>query len=109
MALRRLKEAAEKAKKDLSFQTQADINLPFITADQNGPKHLTMTINRTQFERFDRSPLRPLQRPRAEGSGRRQAQGVGHRRSGVGRGLDSRMPRVQQIVKDIFANHRAGE
>jgi len=52
MALQRLKEAAEKAKKDLSFQTQADINLPFITADQNGPKHLTMTITRSQFERL---------------------------------------------------------
>ena len=52
MALQRLKEAAEKAKKDLSFQTQADINLPFITADQNGPKHLTMTITRSQFEKL---------------------------------------------------------
>src|SRR5262249_46334190 len=51
MALQRLKEAAEKAKKDLSFQTQADINLPFITADATGPKHLTMTISRSQFER----------------------------------------------------------
>src|ERR671939_615267 len=52
MALQRLKEAAEKAKKDLSFQSQADINLPFITADQTGPKHLTMTISRSQFERL---------------------------------------------------------
>ena len=52
MALQRLKEAAEKAKKDLSFQAQADINLPFITADQNGPKHLTMSITRSQFERL---------------------------------------------------------
>src|SRR3954451_431230 len=52
MALQRLKEAAEKAKKDLSFQAQADINLPFITADQTGPKHLTMTISRSQFERL---------------------------------------------------------
>ena len=52
MALQRLKEAAEKAKKDLSFQAQADINLPFITADQNGPKHLTMTITRGQFEKL---------------------------------------------------------
>src|SRR5881398_3178595 len=52
MALQRLKEAAEKAKKDLSFQAQADINLPFITADQSGPKHLTMTISRAQFEKL---------------------------------------------------------
>ncbi len=52
MALQRLKEAAEKAKKDLSFQAQADINLPFITADAAGPKHLTMTITRSQFEKL---------------------------------------------------------
>src|SRR6478672_12519703 len=52
MALQRLKEAAEKAKKDLSFQAQADINLPFITADASGPKHLTMTITRSQFEKL---------------------------------------------------------
>ncbi|MBV8488141.1 MAG: Hsp70 family protein, partial [Planctomycetaceae bacterium] len=52
MALQRLKEAAEKAKKDLSFQAQADINLPFITADASGPKHLTMTITRAQFEKL---------------------------------------------------------
>src|SRR5579885_2577322 len=52
MALQRLKEAAERAKKDLSFQTQADINLPFITADASGPKHLTMTISRSQFEKL---------------------------------------------------------
>src|SRR5207248_3509788 len=44
MALQRLKEAAERAKKDLSQQTTADINLPFITADQTGPKHLQMSI-----------------------------------------------------------------
>ncbi len=52
MALQRLKEAAEKAKKDLSFQAQADINLPFITADASGPKHLAMTISRAQFEKL---------------------------------------------------------
>ncbi|MGB0066751.1 MAG: Hsp70 family protein, partial [Isosphaeraceae bacterium] len=52
MALQRLKEAAEKAKKDLSFQAQADINLPFITADASGPKHMTMTITRSQFEKL---------------------------------------------------------
>ena len=50
MALQRLKEAAEKAKKDLSFQPQADINLPFITADQNGPKHMDLTFTRAKFE-----------------------------------------------------------
>lgn len=50
MALQRLKEAAEQAKRELSNSTQAEINLPFITADQNGPKHLTMTLTRAKFE-----------------------------------------------------------
>src|SRR5690242_3402937 len=52
MALQRLKEAAERAKKDLSNQATADINLPFITADASGPKHLQMSITRAQFERM---------------------------------------------------------
>lgn len=50
MALQRLKEAAEQAKRELSAATQAEINLPFITADQNGPKHLTLTLTRATFE-----------------------------------------------------------
>src|SRR5215207_6283870 len=52
MALQRLKEAAERAKKDLSQQANTDINLPFITADASGPKHLQMSITRAQFERM---------------------------------------------------------
>src|SRR2546421_8924009 len=52
MAMQRLKEAAERAKKDLSQQATADINLPFITADASGPKHMQMTITRAQFERM---------------------------------------------------------
>lgn len=50
MALQRLKEASELAKRELSSSTQTEINLPFITADQNGPKHLTMTLTRAKFE-----------------------------------------------------------
>src|SRR5262249_15970021 len=50
MALQRLKEAAERAKHELSSATETDINLPFITADASGPKHLTETLERTQFE-----------------------------------------------------------
>ncbi|NCD25643.1 MAG: molecular chaperone DnaK [Deltaproteobacteria bacterium] len=50
MALQRLKEAAEKAKKDLSASMETDINLPFITADQNGPKHMTMKLSRAKLE-----------------------------------------------------------
>lgn len=52
MALQRLNEAAEKAKCELSTSTTADVNLPFITADQSGPKHLTMTITRAKFEQL---------------------------------------------------------
>ncbi|MGZ6142967.1 MAG: Hsp70 family protein, partial [Myxococcales bacterium] len=52
MALQRLKEAAERAKKDLSQQAQTDINLPFITADASGPKHLMLSVTRTQFEKM---------------------------------------------------------
>src|SRR5436309_6168205 len=52
MALQRLKEAAERAKKDLSQQTTADINLPFITADASGPKHLQMSLSRSKLEQL---------------------------------------------------------
>ena len=50
MALQRLKEASEQAKRELSSSSQAEINLPFITADQNGPKHMTLTLTRAKFE-----------------------------------------------------------
>jgi len=52
MAMQRLKEAAEKAKIDLSSQTKVDINLPYLTADQTGPKHLALTLMRSQFEQM---------------------------------------------------------
>jgi molecular chaperone DnaK len=101
MALQRLKEAAEKAKKDLSFQAQADINLPFITADASGPKHLTMTITRAQFEKLTdslfercRGPvLKALEDAKLKPSQIDEVVMVGG---------STRMPRVQQIVKEIF-------
>src|SRR5205807_1676619 len=52
MSLQRLKEAAERAKKDLSSATTTDINLPFITADASGPKHLQMALTRAKFEQL---------------------------------------------------------
>jgi molecular chaperone DnaK len=52
MALQRLKEAAEKAKKELSSTQSTDINLPFITADASGPKHLQYTLTRAKFEQM---------------------------------------------------------
>src|SRR5205823_11654616 len=101
MALQRLKESAERAKKDLSQQTTTEINLPFITADQNGPKHLTMTITRSQFEQLTdhlfercRAPvLKALEDAKLKASDIDEVVLVGGA---------TRMPRVQQIVKEIF-------
>src|SRR5271166_5309844 len=101
MALQRLKEAAEKAKKDLSFHSQADINLPFITADASGPKHLAMSITRSQFEKLTdslfercRGPvLKALEDAKLKSSEIDEVVLVGGA---------TRMPRVQQIVKEIF-------
>jgi molecular chaperone DnaK len=101
MALQRLKEAAEKAKKDLSFQAQADINLPFITADASGPKHLTMSITRAQFERITDSLFE-----RCRGPVMKALEDAKLKPSQIDEvvlvGGSTRMPRVQQIVKDIF-------
>jgi molecular chaperone DnaK len=101
MALQRLKEASEKAKKDLSFHTQADVNLPFITVGSDGPKHLTMTITRSQFEQltdklFDRCKgpvLKALEDAKLKASEIDEVVLVGG---------STRMPRVLQIVKEIF-------
>ncbi len=101
MALQRLKEAAEKAKKDLSFQAQADINLPFITADASGPKHMTMTITRSQFEKLTDSLFERCRGPvikALEDAKLKPAQID----EVVLVGGSTRMPRVQQIVKEIF-------
>jgi molecular chaperone DnaK len=101
MALQRLKEAAEKAKKDLSFQAQADINLPFITADASGPKHLTMAITRAQFEKLTDSLFE-----RCRGPVLKALEDAKLKPSQIDEvvlvGGSTRMPRVQQIVKDIF-------
>ena len=101
MALQRLKEAAEKAKKDLSFQAQADINLPFITADHSGPKHLTMTITRSQFEQLTDHLFERLRGPvvKAMEDAKLKASDIDEV---VLVGGATRMPRVQQIVKEIF-------
>jgi molecular chaperone DnaK len=101
MAMQRLKEAAERAKKDLSQQPQTDINLPFITADQSGPKHLMLTIARTQFERMVDHLIERCKKPvltalSDAGLKPNQIDEV------VMVGGMTRMPRVQQLVKDIF-------
>jgi len=101
MALQRLKEAAEKAKKDLSFQAQADINLPFITADASGPRHLAMTVSRSQFEKLTDSLFERCRGPvlKAMDDAKLKPAQIDEV---VMVGGSTRMPRVQQIVKDIF-------
>src|SRR5881275_351377 len=101
MALQRLKEAAERAKKDLSQLSSTDINLPFITADASGPKHLQMTLTRSQLERMVdhliercRKPvLQALQDAKLKPSDIDEIVMVG--------GM-TRMPKVQWLVKDVF-------
>jgi molecular chaperone DnaK len=101
MALQRLKEAAERAKKDLSQQTSTDVNLPFITADASGPKHLMLSITRNQFERMVEHLIERCKKPVLQA-----LQDAGKKPSDIGEvvmvGGMTRMPRVQQLVKEIF-------
>ncbi len=101
MALQRLKEAAEKAKMELSTLAQTDINLPFITATQDGPKHLTMTLTRSKFEQLcDDLFMRTIEPCRTALSD------AGLRPEDIDEvilvGGSTRIPRVQQIVRDFF-------
>src|SRR5881227_2754744 len=101
MALQRLKEAAERAKKDLSQQTQTDINLPFITADASGAKHIQITLTRAKFEQM----VDPLIE-RCRGPVMQALKDAKLRPNQIDEivlvGGMTRMPRVQQLVKEIF-------
>ncbi|MDB5309544.1 MAG: dnaK 4 [Gemmataceae bacterium] len=101
MAMQRLKEAAERAKKDLSQQTNTDINLPFITADASGPKHLMLSISRNQFERMVEHLIERCKKPvlTALQDARLKAPQIDEV---VMVGGMTRMPRVQALVKEIF-------
>ncbi len=101
MAMQRLKEAAERAKKDLSQAANTDINLPFITADATGPKHLMMTISRNQFERMVEHLIERCKKPvlAALKDARLSPNQIDEI---VMVGGMTRMPRVQQLVKEIF-------
>ena len=101
MALQRLKEAAEKAKCELSTSLEATINLPFITADQSGPKHLQMTVNRSTFERLIIDILARLKTP-AEKALQDAKLSAGDIAEVVLVGGSTRIPKVQQLVKDMF-------
>jgi len=102
MAHQRLKEAAEKAKCELSTQLEATINLPFITADASGPKHLQMTITRSKFESLVEHVLERLKQPcyKAMEDAKLSPENISEV---LLVGGATRMPRVQQIVKEIFA------
>src|SRR6187431_1917538 len=101
MALQRLKEAAEKAKMELSTVMETDINLPFITADQSGPKHLQMRLTRAKFEQLVDDLLQKTVGPckQALTDAGVSAQKIDEV---VLVGGSTRIPRVQQIVKDVF-------
>jgi molecular chaperone DnaK len=101
MALQRLKEAAEKAKIELSTVLETDINLPFITADQSGPKHLQMKLTRARFEQLVDDLLE-----RSMGPVRQALADAGVKPSDIDEvvlvGGSTRTPKVQQLVKDYF-------
>lgn len=101
MPLQRLKEAAEKAKCELSTMTQTDINLPFITATNTGPKHLNMTLTRSKFEQLCDDLFQRLVGPcqsalKASGLPANELDEV------VLVGGATRTPKVQQIVRELF-------
>jgi molecular chaperone DnaK len=101
MAMQRLKEAAERAKKDLSQQANTEINLPFITADASGPKHLQLNLSRAEFEKLTEHLIERCKAPVLKA-----LKDSGIKASEIDEvvlvGGMSRVPRVQQIVKEIF-------
>jgi len=101
MALQRLREAAEKAKMELSTVMESEINLPFITADASGPKHLNMKLTRAKFEQMVEDILQRTISPtkQALSDANLKAQDINEV---VLVGGSTRIPRVQQIVRDLF-------
>ncbi|MBV8918174.1 molecular chaperone DnaK [Bradyrhizobium sp.] len=101
LALQRLKEAAEKAKIELSSTAQTEINLPFITADQSGPKHLTMKLTRAKFEALVADLVEKTIEPC-----RKALKDAGLTAGEVGEvvlvGGMTRMPKIQEMVKQFF-------
>jgi molecular chaperone DnaK len=101
MAHQRLKEAAEKAKCELSNQLESTVNLPFITADASGPKHLQITITRSKFESLAEPILERLKQPcqRAISDAKLSSSEIAEV---LLVGGSTRIPKVQEIVKNIF-------
>ncbi len=101
MALQRLKEAAERAKKDLSQAAQTDINLPFITADATGPKHLQLSLTRAKFEQLVDHLIEKCRGPVLKALADAKLKPAEVDEVVLVGGM-TRMPRVQWLVKDIF-------
>src|SRR5438045_8478575 len=101
MALQRLRESAEKAKMELSTVMETDINLPFITADASGPKHLQMKLTRSKFEQLVEDLLQ-----KTVGPTKQALSDAGLDPSKIDEvvlvGGSTRIPKVQAIVKDLF-------
>jgi molecular chaperone DnaK len=103
MALQRLKEAAEKAKMELSSTQQTDINLPFITADQSGPKHLNYSLTRAKFEQLVDELIERVLPPM-----KRALKDAGIDAGAIDEvilvGGSTRIPKIQAIVQEFFGN-----
>jgi molecular chaperone DnaK len=101
MAVQRLKEAAEKAKIELSSALQTDINLPYLTMDQSGPKHMNLKLTRSKFESLVEDLIK-----RTVGPCQKALQDAEVKKSDIGEvilvGGMSRMPKVQSTVQDLF-------
>ncbi len=101
MALQRLKEAAENAKKELSSSKQTEINLPFVTADSSGPKHLNMSLTRAKFEELTKDLLNRTIEPckKALKDAKLNPSDVDEV---ILVGGSTRIPKIQEIVKEVF-------
>ncbi len=101
MALQRLKEAAEKAKCELSSSMQTDVNLPFVTADASGPKHMNLTLSRARFEQLVEDLVERTRRPCIQA-----IKDAGLSPSEINEvilvGGSTRIPKVQEAVKELF-------
>ena len=101
MALQRLKEAAEKAKIELSSSSQTEINLPYVTATSSGPKHLVKTLTRAHFEKISDSLIQRSLEPC-----KKAVQDAGMNASDIDEvilvGGSTRIPAIQKVVKDFF-------
>ncbi|MFC1669749.1 molecular chaperone DnaK [Spirochaetota bacterium] len=106
MALQRLKEGAEKAKIELSSKSQTEINIPFLTADQSGPKHMIVTLTRAQFEQLIEDLVELTKKP-CEDALKDSGLSTGEIDEIILVGGSTRIPVVQELVKKVFGKEPA--